>query len=247
MKKAFIGILLLAFFAQCKDKIGPEDCFMAAGKEDEKTIYLNPFTSIDVEDRFIVELVQDSLKAPLMQIEGGENVINNVSVIIDNERLTIKDQNICNWTRDFGKRIKITIYYKELNGLIITDDVSVAAQNTIDSDSLIIEQKGTGTIDMDVFIDGKLEVNHRGFGEIKLSGYAAIFVPTMYDAGKLYAPNLQGDYTFCYHYGINELHVKPFKALFVLVGNTGATYYYKEPIETPPQITRLGSGLVEKK
>ena len=90
-------------------------------------------------------------------------------------------------------------------------------------------------------------MNHNGQGEVKLQGYAAIFVPVMFDAGKLMAKDLQGDYTFAYHYGLNEMDLNPFKALYVLVGNKGATYYYHEPTETPVQITRLGEGKVEKR
>lgn len=247
MKKYLAGILFIVFFAQCKDKVGPEDCFMAAGGDAEKTVFPNGFNAIEVEDRLIVELKQDSTQAPFVRIKGGKNVIRNIAVNTDNGVLKIKDRNICNWTRDFSKRIRIEINCAALNGLLVKDDVSIVTNTTLQSDSLVVEQKGTGTIDLALNINGELEVNHRGFGEIKLSGYAAIFVPVLFDAGKLFARNLLGDYIFSYHYGVNELHIKPNKALFALVGNTGATYYYQEPFETPLKINRLGAGKVEKR
>jgi hypothetical protein len=179
-------------------------------------------------------------------IRGGKNVIENVTVSVKDGKLTLDDRNICNWTRDFSKKITVEVYCKTLHGLAINDACEAKSEGEITSDSIVVNQKSTGKIQMQ-FDAGKLEVNHEGLGEVILTGYAAIFVPVMFNAGKLDARGLTGDYTFSYHYGINELHVKPHKALFAFIGNTGGTFYYKEPVETPLQVTRAGSGKIEKR
>lgn len=248
MKKThLILIAILLVFTKCKNKLGPEDCFMAYGSESSIIISPGDFFEMEIGDRFVIDLKQDTSKFTSVTIKGGSNVIKNVSIGVNNGKLTIKDRNVCNWARDFSKKIKLEITCRKINGITITDACEIATSDTLLSDSLVIFQRSTGRLNLSVNIDGGLDVNHEGLGEIHLYGYAAIFVPVMFDAGKLFAQNLQGDYTFSYHYGINELHVKPFKALFAFVGNKGATYYYQDPIETPLKVTRLGEGKVEKR
>lgn len=248
IKKVYILFLLfIAILSGCKDKIGPEDCFMAYGKESEKTISLTHFEGIELYDRFRVVLKQDTQQIERIVIKGGSNVIRNVTAELSNNKLIVKDRNICNWTRDYTKRITIEINCHELHSIEVRDDVEILETDELKSDSFILNQKSTSNINLNFNVYGQLEVNHNGQGEIRLKGYAAIFVPVMFDAGKLMAKDLQGDYTFAYHYGLNEMQVNPLKALFVLVGNKGDTYYYREPIETPLQVTRLGEGKVEKR
>ena len=220
---------------------------MAYGTESSITISPGDFFEFEVGDRFIVDLKQDTTKFTSVTIKGGNNVIQNISIGVNNGKLTVKDRNICNWTRDFSKKIRLEITCRKINGITIKDACEIATSDTLITDSLVVNQRSTGRLNLSVNIDGGLDVNHEGLGEVHLFGYAAIFVPVIFDAGKLFAQNLQGDYTFSYHYGINDLHVKPYKALFAYVGNTGATYYYQEPFETPLKIIRFGEGKVEKR
>jgi len=219
---------------------------MAAGKDGSREISPGDFDQVEAGDRFLVIIKQDTTQPCKVIIRGGKNVIENVRVSVKSGKLGIEDRNICNWTRDFSKKITVEVYCKALHGLLINDACEVKTESEIVSDSIVINQKSTGKVDVQLNA-GKAEVNHEGLGEVALKGYAAIFVPVMFDAGKLDARELTGDYTFSYHYGINELHVKPHKALFAFIGNTGGTFYYEDPIETPLQVTRAGSGKIEKR
>lgn len=247
MKKHLYIVLIIGFFVSaCKDKIGPEECFMAAGKSGSREIVVNDFTSIIAKDRLVVRITQDTTQPQKVVLKGGGNVIKNVSVAVDNGQLIIDDRNVCNWTRDFSKKIIVEINCKTLHGITLNDAAEIEFTDTLQSDSLVVYQRSTGKANLAVKI-GKFEVNHEATGVVDIKGYAAIFVPVMFDAGKLDARNLQGDYTFAYHYGINELHVKPFKVLYALVGNSGNILYYAEPVEQPLKVERLGSGNVERK
>lgn len=247
MKKRLYIVLIIGFFVSaCKDKIGPEECFMAAGKSGSREIVVNDFTSIIAKDRLVVRITQDTTQPQKVVLRGGGNVIKNVSVAVDNGQLIIDDRNVCNWTRDFSKKIIVEINCKTLHGITLNDAAEIEFTDTLQSDSLVVYQRSTGKANLAVKI-GKFEVNHEATGVMDIKGYAAIFVPVMFDAGKLDARNLQGDYTFAYHYGINELHVKPFKVLYALVGNSGNIFYYTEPVEQPLKVERIGSGNVERK
>ncbi len=247
MRKHFYIIVIIGgLLSACKDKIGPEECFMAAGKSGSREIVVNDFTSIIAKDRLVFRITQDTTQPQKVVLKGGGNVIKNVSVAVDNGQLIIDDRNVCNWTRDFSKKIIVEINCKTLHGITLNDAAEIEFTDTLQSDSLVVFQRSTGRVNLAVKI-GKFEVNHEATGTLDVKGYAAIFVPVMFDAGKLDARNLQGDYTFAYHYGINELHVKPFKVLYALVGNSGNILYYAEPIEQPLKVERLGSGNVERK
>jgi hypothetical protein len=247
LKKAiYIALFVFAAFAGCKDKAGVGDCFMSAGKDGEREVFIGDFYEITAGNRLVINIKQDTAKGPLVVVKGGEHVIKNISVVSVGGELTIDDQNVCNWTRDYSKKIHVDIYCKTLHGLTVTDACEVKTTGTVKTDSMVIYQRSNGKINMD-FNAGKLEVNHEGSGEVDLKGYAAVFVPVMFSAGKLDARSLQGDYTFAYHYGINDLHVKPKKVLYAFLGNTGNIYYYAEPTDEPLKTTRVGSGNIEKK
>lgn len=248
MRKLFYILLFLPVMA-CNEDAGPEDCFKPAGKYSEKEINTGSFTEVTVGDRFVVEFRQDTVEKVI--VKGGENVITNVNVKTSNGILTIEDNNVCNWTRDFSRKIKLTIHCKKLKKLLVKDACEVVHADTLRTPSLQLVQQSTGTVNLAVIIppnipgeSGQLDVNHQGHGEVRLAGYAPIFVPVLFDAGRLDAVNFTGDYTFVYHYGINDAHVKPYKVLYVYVGNSGNTYYYAKPFEQPLNVTQNGPGQV---
>lgn len=245
-KHFYIVVIIGVFLSACKDKIGPEECFMAAGKSGSREVTVNDFQSIIAGDRLVLRITQDTSQPQKVVLKGGGNVIKNVSVAIDNGQLIIDDRNVCNWTRDFSKKIIVEINCKTLHGITLNDAAEIEFTDTLHSDSLVMYQRSAGKANLTVKA-GKFEVNHESTGVLDIKGYAAIFVPVMFDAGKLDARNLQGDYTFAYHYGINELHVKPFKVLYALVGNSGTIFYYADPFEQPLKVERIGSGNVERK
>ncbi|HYG16507.1 MAG TPA: DUF2807 domain-containing protein [Bacteroidia bacterium] len=248
--KRLLYILLIPFIlASCNEDAGPEDCFKPAGKYTEKEINTGSFTEIIVGDRFVVEFRQDTVDKII--VKGGENVIANVNVKVTDGKLTVKDNNVCNWTRDFSRKIKLTVHCSKLKKLTINDACEITGSDTLRTPSMEINQNSTGTVNLTVIIlsnilgeSGQMTVNHKSHGEVKLSGYAPIFVPVLFDAGKLDAANFTGDYIFVYHYGINDAHVKPYKVLYVYVGNTGNTYYYAQPFEQPLNVTQKGQGQV---
>lgn len=245
-KHVYILLIIGFFFSACKDKIGPEECFMAAGKNGSREVTVSNFQSIIASDRLVLRITQDTAQPQKVVLKGGGNVIKNVSVAVDNGQLIIDDRNVCNWTRDFSKKIIVEINCKTLHGITLNDASEIEFTDTLQSDSLVVYQRSAGKVNLTVKA-GKFEVNHESTGVVDINGYAAVFVPVMFDAGKLDARNMQGDYTFAYHYGINELHVKPFKVLHALVGNSGNIFYYAEPVEEPLKVERIGSGNVERK
>jgi hypothetical protein len=218
--KKYVYILLIIgyFFSACKDKIGPEECFMAAGKNGSREVTVGNFQSIIASDRLVLRITQDTAQPQKVVLKGGGNVIKNVSVAVDNGQLIIDDRNVCNWTRDFSKKIIVEINCKIMHGITLNDASEIEFTDTLKSDSLVVFQRSSGKVNLTVKA-GKFEVNHESTGVLDIA----------------------------YHYGINELHVKPFKVLHALVGNSGNIFYYAEPVEEPLKVERIGSGNVERK
>ena len=97
--KQLIYILSVIFLFGCDSENAP-DCFQNSGDIVQQEIVVDEFTKITVYKN--IELfIQQGLTQKVV-LETGENLANDVEVYVENGRLTLKDNNSCNLTRDYG-------------------------------------------------------------------------------------------------------------------------------------------------
>src|SRR5580700_7348642 len=101
-----LKILLILFCAvsaiSCR-KVPVCDCFEAAGapSEENRTSVLPYFEQVYVQDDLNVSISIGNTEQVLIQ--GGSNLIHNISATVSNNVLTLKNNNICNWLRSYKK------------------------------------------------------------------------------------------------------------------------------------------------
>lgn len=226
----FFIIFISTFISGCRKDNVP-DCFKGKGKEATEERQLPPFKNIKINDRFNLIISQDTAKTENAILKGGENLLPSVKMEVKDSTLYIEDGNTCNWVRNFDDRITIALNIKDLNKIWVHDDVYVKTNGQINLETFYIDHSGMGNIEMDLKCSKFLQTDQYSAGEITLKGYAAVFVTTINDVGGMYASGLQGDYTYVFHHGTNECHVKPKKQMGVSIFYTGNIFYYAEPSE----------------
>lgn len=82
------------------------DCVKGTGSTTSETRELSSFNEVIIQDKIDVHLITGTNHS--VKIEGGKNVIKLVKTKIENGILTVSDDNRCDFTRSYKK--KITVY-----------------------------------------------------------------------------------------------------------------------------------------
>ncbi|MFD1616359.1 head GIN domain-containing protein [Gelatiniphilus marinus] len=93
----YISILFLMF--SC-DSENANDCFQKTGSLIKKEITVGAFDKILV-NRDIELIIKDG-DTQKVSIETGENLLNDVTATVVDGKLTLTDNNTCNYVRDYG-------------------------------------------------------------------------------------------------------------------------------------------------
>ncbi|MEH6764773.1 MAG: head GIN domain-containing protein [Aequorivita antarctica] len=98
MKKLFFAGLIFLLFS-CDSENG-WDCVKTAGDSISKEYIVADFSKIRIEDDVTLYLKQGETQE--VTLETGENLLNDISVTIEEKTLVIKNHNNCNLVRDYG-------------------------------------------------------------------------------------------------------------------------------------------------
>jgi len=134
-----VGILLLA----CKKK---EDrkCWKSFGDQTLRTVSIDSVQKMRLLSGLTYVLHQSNdLKVDII---GGENMVDLVSVDSENDRLEISNLSFCNFLRDFDKKIVVHIYYPEYSDVYAEVSDSLIFADTIKGERLKLEMRESGGV-----------------------------------------------------------------------------------------------------
>lgn len=98
MKKLFfVGLFFMML--SC-DSENSWDCVQAAGDSVSNEYSVSDFSKIRIEDDVTLYLKQGD--AQQVTLETGENLLNDISVTVEEKTLVVKNHNSCNLVRDYG-------------------------------------------------------------------------------------------------------------------------------------------------
>lgn len=97
--RKLICIIVLGLIIAC-DSEDAGDCFQKAGTIIQEEITLSSFDKILVNRDIELIIKEDAVQSVI--IETGKNLINDVIVEVVDGRLTLTDNNTCNYVRDYG-------------------------------------------------------------------------------------------------------------------------------------------------
>ncbi|MBL7885493.1 MAG: DUF2807 domain-containing protein [Flavobacterium sp.] len=247
MKKIGIVLVVLLVFISCEK---PSDCVESTGDIFVKEVEVTAFNRLEVHPGIAVVITEGTEYK--VQIQTGENLMENIEVRQEGTNLILRDNTTCNWVREFGQTtVYITapnldeIYSKtertiSTNGAL-TFDLKIVS---FDSNADGLEGAGTGDFIMQ-FNSANLEINSNNVSRFYLSGTISNLATFNFYAGdsRIEAENLIAQKIHVFHRGTNDMTVFPVQSITGNLYSTGNLICKNYPV-TPPNITTYYQGQV---
>ena len=232
-----VFVMLFAFLLISCNGDNVPDCFQNEGDIVRETLDVPEFGTITVFENLNVVVKQGDEQQ--VEVETGEYLLNDVSAVVEDDRLILRNENSCNYVRDYGLT---TIYVTSPNiaeirsstGLPITSDgiLNYPSLNLIAESYTNSETETTdGSFDLNLNATTvRIVVN--GIAYFKLRGNTENFNVTV-AAGdsRIEAEELVAERVTINHRGSNDVFVNPQQSLSGVIRGTGDVISVNRPVE----------------
>ena len=168
MKILSIYIAVLLVFSSCK-KAEDRACLKGTGAETTKEIELDSFQTMFLGSHVQYVLVQDTVEKVVLT--GGENLVNFIGTNIVDGKLSITNDNKCNFLRTYKKSVTAEIHLIDITQIEFEGTKSLTCQNQLTcTELLIIIKDGAGQFNLDVNNDVLRTNISNGWGNIVVTG-----------------------------------------------------------------------------
>ncbi len=232
MKKTVLLFLTIILFISCEK---PSDCFKSSGPLKSKIFEGLTFSKLLINKRISVVLIEGPEHK--VEVQTGENLINDIEVTVEGDLLKLSDNTTCNWVRDYGNT---TVYVTAPNitqinskteqnitseGVLHYPNLHVISSNQNDGYS------GVGTGDYYLNVDNEsVTVENNDLGRFFITGNTNnLFVFFYENGGVFHGENLYANTVFFYHRGSNDLFIRPLQVLTGDIYNVGDVNCYSRP------------------
>ena len=223
-----IGLMMVLLAAGCS-KDGGGDCFRSTGEVKLETRTVAGFHLIEVHDNINLILAQDTTGYAL-QVEAGENLLDDITTEVENGHLVIRNGNTCNWVRSFEVPISVYIRFPSLDTIIFRAAGDLTFTTAWRSDSIqmdVWEGAGTLSLDLDVF-KSRIYV-HYGVVDVVLKGTSQVNYISNKGYGPVDARQLSTKFTFLSTLSPNDCFVNVQSEIGATIENIGNVYYLGDP------------------
>lgn len=225
MKKYIALLSWILVFASCEK---PSDCVESTGEIITKDVVVTAFNRIEVLQG--IELIITQGPEFKVQIQTGENLMENIEVIQDGTVLSLKDNATCNWVREFGQtRVYVTapnleeIYSKTERNISSNGVLTYPTLRLFALDSEGDGREGAGTGDFFIAINNsQLVIQNNNVSRFFISGQTNDAIIKFYAGdGRIEAPNLTIQTIDVFHRGSNDMILKPMQSIIGTIVSTG--------------------------
>ena len=133
MKKSMY-IFVLALIFSCSSE-NANDCFQTSGSIIQQEVTIDAFEKILV-NRDIELIIKEGAEYKVI-IETGENLLNDIKVLVIDNELQLTDSNTCNYVRDFGIT-KIYVTAPNITNIRSSTQYEISSQSTLNFSNLNI-------------------------------------------------------------------------------------------------------------
>lgn len=236
MKNSILLLIGIIVLTACNGDNVP-DCFQNAGDTIREEVDLPDFSRITVFENVRLVLRQGPVQQ--VTVETGEFLRNEISTTVEEGRLLLRNENNCNFTRDFGLT---TIFVTAPNiteirsstGLEVNSD-GVLSYPTLAllSESFLVPEANTtdGSFDLELASEN-VSIVTNGIAFFKLRGSTTNLSITIsagdsrVEARDLQAENIQLD-----HRGTNNILVSPQQSINGVIRGLGDVEAFNRPPE----------------
>ena len=226
--KNLLYLLLVGIWISC-DSENANDCFQSTGNMVEKEVVVEQFTKIRLEPGASLLLKQGEEQKVV--IKTGENLLNDVSVKVEDGILIARDNNDCNLFRDYGVT-QIVITAPDITEIRNTSEFNVESDGVLNYKNLVLlsiterdlyveDLKKSGDFIMKLDSES-VTIRANGQSIFQLVGRADVLDVTFDDE----RPRLEGrelivqDFV-AFHRAANKMIVNPQQSIDAILTGTG--------------------------
>lgn len=241
MKKILFLSILFAVLG-CASEM-PE-CFRNAGEVTRYNVDVPTFTQIEVSEGIEVVLSQETSCS--IEISTGENLRSEISAVVTDGKLTLRNSTSCNWVRDYNTT---TVYVTapDITYIYSASQFAVRSSGVLSYSALTLQSglyNDTASATFDLELDTNLlTVEDNGSSYFKISGSADNVAVHFYagdarfDGSHLATQDLQ-----VFHRSSNDIIASPSGAVTGTLYSTGNLVLKSQPASV--QVERLYHGEV---
>jgi hypothetical protein len=230
MKKIIFAIgvfLLFICFASSLTLVScekPSDCIKSTGNIITKEFEITPFESIYVNKGIALVITQGAEYK--VEVRTGENLMDDISVKIENNALVLRDNTSCNWVRQYGHT---TVYVTAPN---LTEIHSRTERDIVSNGVLtypilrlisIDLSEGAGTNDFYIEVNNNQTViENNNVSRFYVSGETNELLLNFYEGdGRFEGEDLRAKNIKVFHRGSNDMIVFPTESITGKMVSTG--------------------------
>lgn len=229
-------LLSAVFLLSCNGENVP-DCFQNAGEIQRIQVEVEPFSQITVFENLNLVLRQGEEQQ--VELESGEFLLNEISATVEEGRLIIRNENNCNFVRDYGIS---TVYVTAPNiteirsstGQLISSDGILSYPNlALISESFNNPETETTDGSFDLEVDSeRISISVNGIAYFELRGLTDNFVVFVASGdSRIEAENLIAENVDVNHRGTNDVFVNPQQRISGVIRGTGDVISLNRPPE----------------
>ena len=184
------------------------------------------FDTIVVEGNLNVYIHQAMESA--IAIEAGENLIPLIETSILNRTLRVRNNNTCNFVRGYEQPINVIIFVPDPKYVRLNGTGNIYSGNTITTDTIKIDNRGMGDINLDLNVKTAY-IHIHGGGDINLKGKA--IYTEIYGKGTCHirCGELITDFSYIFSATTGNMYIHTNKDLGAEITHYGNIYYTGNP------------------
>lgn len=231
--KNIVYILSFALLFACNSE-DANDCFQTSGSIVQEEVAVESFTRILVNRG--VELILKQGNDFSVTVEAGENLINDVSVIVESNRLILSDGNTCNYVRDY-QSTKVYVTAPNITEIRSSTQYDISSDGILEFNTLKLFSEDFNAPESYTTGDFRLEVNCEELRIISnnlssqyITGNVEVLnVFYAGGAGRFEGANLIAQEVIINHRGSNDIIINPQESLTGQIRGTGDLISVNQP------------------
>ena len=223
-----LSVIGLSFLYSCNEE---GECVKNTGKVVKEDRAAIDFHYLEIYDNINVILTQDTM-VHAITVEAGENLIAGITTEIDSGRLTLRNQNSCNWLRSFEVPVNVYLTFSKLDTIVFQASGDISCSNTWHNDSIYLNVvEGAG--DINLRLNVARSTMHIRYGTVSLTvnGKSGVTFISSQGYGPVHAEELLSKFTYVYTYSPNDVYVYAEEEIGVEIANIGNVYCKGNPKE----------------
>lgn len=226
--------MLCCLFALGCGKSGP-DCLQVSGETETYRLDLPSFDRVTVFERISLQVKQGA--AQEVRLQTTTNLRNDISAVVEEGRLILRNENTCNLFRPYGETT-VVITVPDLKEIRSSSSYPVYSEGVLSFDRLTLLSESFNVPEAET-TDGSFHLNLdtnslrvicNGIAYLDLRGRTdtAEFIIAAGDS-RIEADELQAERVILDHRGSNDMLVNPLDAIEGVIRGTGDVRSFNRP------------------